>query len=202
MVYVTSEYRHTITPISVIDDLYGIVLSCLPEVSCYTRMGPCFILCSFAVTPVFITLPMLTLFSFLSGIVTSKIREKVPCFIYLLNNFSVTLFLSWGYLFVLFLYCRILLPLKRKTRTNQLFHFGILTTPSKITKSSISFVCVLVWGRSHIFYLKLFPYISSPSHIFPNYMAIIFHILWKYDFYSKPAIWCLSCDLGVVSCIL
>lgn len=36
MVYVTSEYRHTITPISVIDDLYGLVLPCLPEVSAVT----------------------------------------------------------------------------------------------------------------------------------------------------------------------
>lgn len=96
----------------------------------------------FCSNPVFITPPMSTLFSFPSGIVTSKIREQVPCFIYLLNNFSVTLFPFLGYLFVLLLHCRILLHLKCKTRTNQLFHFGLLTTPSKITKSNIFFVCV------------------------------------------------------------
>lgn len=139
------------------------------RISCYTHMGPCFILCSFAVIPVFITLAMSTLFLFLSGIVTSKIREQIPCFIYLLNNFSVTLFLSWGYLFVLFLYCRILLHLKCKTRTNQLFYFGLLTTPSKITKSNIFCVCCC-WVE-HIYFLW-------NSFLIFHLILMFFQIIW------------------------
>lgn len=149
----TSEYRHTVTAISLIGYLYGIVRSCLSEVSYYTCMGLCFILCSFAVTPVFITPPMATLFSFLSGIVTSKIREQVPCFIYLLNNFSVTLFPFWGgiYLFYCYtveFYCTI--NVKPEQTSCSILDFS---QPLQKSPKVTCFLCVLVRGRTYIFSL-------------------------------------------------